>query len=122
METDFSNWTRETVDQLIERTDLSNQDKIKKLEKYIEWVSNNIFNLSSPGSLANNIYPPVNLLVGYYGLSESKNIDQIKEMMGRKYSDQISNMIANMSTCEFLSAITLIAFVSNLSTATIPNT
>jgi predicted nucleotide-binding protein (sugar kinase/HSP70/actin superfamily) len=106
---DFSSWTKESVDHLIQDSNTSNADKIKKMEDYIKWITSNL-NLTTNQSL----YPPINLLVGYYGLMECKPHDQIKEMMAKSYSNEIAERVLKMSNYDILSTLTLFAFVYNL--------
>ena len=113
MDIDFSNWTKESVDQLIQDSNTSNEEKIKKMEGYIKWISSNLTSNQSK-------YPPINLLIGYYGLIECKPYEQINEMMNTSYPNEIVEQVSKMSNAEILSALTLLAFVCNLSKS-LPN-
>lgn len=107
MDINFSSWTKESVDHLVECADMSNDEKIKQIENYIKWTGSN-----SPNSA--NQYPLINLLVGYYGLVECKQYDQIKKMMSTSYPNDIANQLASMSNSEILASVTLLCFVCNL--------
>jgi hypothetical protein len=108
METDFSTWTKESVDNLIQCVDISNDEKIKKMEDYIKWIVVNLDKLNL------NSYPLINLLVGYCGMVENKSTHELKEMMNRSYPDEIANQVVQMTNLEILSSISLITFVYNL--------
>ena len=54
MDMDFSNWTKESVDELIQDSNISNDEKVKKMEDYIKWIANNL-NLTTNESL----YSPI---------------------------------------------------------------
>ncbi len=112
MEMDFSNWTKESVDLLIQDVTLSNDEKIKNMEEYIKWMSKNLNYVNKN----NTIYAPINLLGGYYGLVASKTCDQIKEIMTRSY---IQDAVIGLSNSEILSGLTLFAFFYNV-TKTLP--
>ncbi len=105
METEFLGWTKESVDNFIECTDMSNDEKINAMEQYIKWIASN------PTC---NTYPPINLLVGYYGLVGGRTCVEVKEMMSRTYPDEIANYLTQMTNSEILASVTLIAFVCNV--------
>jgi hypothetical protein len=109
MDIEFSNWTKESVDNLIQDLNISNDEKIKKMEEYIKWTISNLSIEQNNTSYLS--YPAINLLVGYYGLIECKTYGQIEEMMSKVYPNEIVKQITNY---EFLSSIILIAFICNL--------
>jgi hypothetical protein len=113
MDMNFSTWTKQSVDQLIQDATSSNEEKIKKMEDYIKWIASDLTSNQSE-------YPPINLLIGYYGLVEGKPYDQINIMMTKSYPNEILELVTKMSYSDILSTLTLLSFICNL-TRSLPN-
>jgi hypothetical protein len=103
METqDYSQWTNESIDQLVLSNSIDTENKIKELENYIKWKLS-INNVST--------YPLINLVACYYGLVESKTNEQINEIIHKNYGIEFVNSINNLTVENILSALTLSSFM-----------
>jgi len=101
---DYSEWTNETIDQLVLSESIEEKMKADQLYKYIEYKFSNL-------NLTSNTYPLVNLVVCYYGLTESKPIEEIKEIISKDYGIEFANSINNISNEKILAGLTVGAFV-----------
>jgi len=101
---DYSEWTNETIDQLVLSESIEEKMKADQLYKYIEYKFSNL-------NLTSNTYPLINLVVCYYGLTESKPIEEIKEIISKDYGIEFANSINNISNEKILAGLTVGAFV-----------
>ena len=108
IQTDYSIWTNELVNQMIQDQSLSNKGKMNILSELIHWKYSNL-------DININIYPIINLVMGYYGLSEGKSFDQINEMIQKDYNTEFVNSVNNLSNKDILSGLILINFIYSLS-------
>jgi hypothetical protein len=100
---DYLEWTNEIIDQLVLSESIEQKVKADKLYKYIEYKFSNL-------NLTFNTYPLVNLLVCYYGLVESKSIEEIKKNTRKDYGIKFANLINNLSNKRILAGLTVGAF------------
>lgn len=100
---EFSQWTNESIDQVILSDLIDTKTKLDLMAKYTK------YKLENP-TLTTETYPLVNLIVGYYSLLESKTNDELKEIMNKNYGLDLSESINKLKSEEILAGLTLASF------------